>query len=494
MRLALLGLYHETNTFSPVRADRDLFSKGGVWRGEEIVEAYATSSTTNGGFLVAGAELGVDVVPLMFGFVTPTGPITAEAFDWLVGEMTELLRERGPWDGVLLNVHGAAVAENYVDADAEIAVRVRAVVGDGIPIGAVLDMHANLTQRLVDALTVTLAYQTNPHVDAKQQAIRCTELIVRTVRGEIRPEQAMFPLPLVSNIARQDTTEEPMAGLLARARMIAASPGVLSCNVIEGFPYADVPQLGMSCLAIHDGDPAAARRAAHELAVAVWDRRQDLQATGVSVEQALEMAASQPTGPVVLLDAGDNIGGGSPGDSTVILEAAVRCGQRSLVQVICDPEAARQCIESGVGANVSLAVGACLSHSAGRPVSVDGCVRAVSDGRFEEPTPTHGGFRFFDMGPTAVLDTKAGHTLILTSMAVMSTSCQQLLSVGVVPSSYRLVVAKGVNSPKAGYAPIAARMIVVDTDGVTAMSLDKFEYAHRRRPLYPFEEAAFPSP
>src|SRR5919198_5524310 len=112
MRLALLGLYHETNTFSPVRADRDLFRSGGVWRGDEIVETYATSSTTNGGFLVGGKQLGVDVVPLMFAFVTPTGPITADAFDWLVDEMIELLREQGPWDGVLLNVHGAAVAED----------------------------------------------------------------------------------------------------------------------------------------------------------------------------------------------------------------------------------------------------------------------------------------------------------------------------------------------------------------------------------------------
>ncbi|MEV5966047.1 M81 family metallopeptidase [Kribbella sp. NPDC051952] len=490
MRLALLGLYHETNTFSPVRADRALFTAGGVWRGTEIVEAYATSSTTNGGFLVGGAEQGVDVVPLMFAFVTPTGPITADAFDWLVGEMIEMLRDQGPWDGVLLNLHGAAVAENHADADAEIAARVRAVVGPDVPVGVVLDMHANLSQRLLDALTVTLVYQTNPHVDAKQQAIRCTELVVQTVRGEIRPEQVMVALPLVSNIACQDTSEEPMVSLLAKAREVAARPGVLSTSVIEGFPYADVPQLGMSCLAIHDGDRAEAQRAADELAAAVWEQRRELETTGISVDDALDLAALEPDGTVVLLDAGDNIGGGSPGDSTVILEAAIRRGRRSLLVVLCDPKSAQQCIDAGVGSTVSLAVGAWQSHSAGSPVPVDGTVRAVSDGRFEEPTPTHGGFRFFDMGPTAVLETTAGPTVILCSTAVMSTSAQQLLSVGVDPSDYRLVVAKGVNSPRAGYAPIAVRMLVVDTDGVTAMGLDRFAYQHRRRPLYPFESSA----
>jgi microcystin degradation protein MlrC len=492
MRLALLGLYHETNTFSPVRADRDMFERGGVWRGDQIVEAYGSSSTTNGGFLAGGTEAGAEVVPLLFAFVTPTGPIAADAFDWLVDEMTELLRDRGPWDGVLLNLHGAAVAENFVDADAEIAARVRAVVGSAVPIGTVLDMHANLTQRLLDALTVTLVYQTNPHVDAKQQAIRCAELVVRTIRGEIQPQQAMVAVPLVCNIACQDTSEQPMAVLLAKAREVAARPGILSASVVEGFPYADVPQVGMSSLVVHDGNPAEAQLAADELAATVWAHRRELQATGMTVDQALDIAAADPHGPVVLLDAGDNIGGGSPGDSTVILEAAIRRGQRSLVQVVCDPTAAQQAIEAGVDSTVSLIVGAWQPHSAGQPVPVSGRVRAVSDGRFEEPAPTHGGFRFFDMGPTAVVDTTAGHTLVVSSVPVMSTSCQQLLSVGVTPAAYRVVVAKGVNSPRAGYAQIATRMLVVDTDGVSAMALEKFEYRRRRRPLYPFEDADYP--
>lgn len=391
MRLALLGLYHEANTFSPVVADRAMFGQGGVWRGEEIVEAYASSSTTNGGFLVGGAELGVEVVPLMFAFVTPTGPITRDAFDWLVDEMIELLRDRGAWDGVLLNLHGAAVAEHCLDVDAEIATRVRAVVGPDVPVGSVLDMHANLTQRLLDALTITLVYQTNPHVDAKQQAIECTHLVVRTARGEIRPEQAMVALPVVSNIACQDTSDHPMMALLAKARELRSRPGVLSVSVVEGFPYADVPQLGMSCVVIHDGDRLAADDAARELATCIWEHRKELQARGMQVDDALALAEQEHEGSVVLLDAGDNIGGGSPGDSTVILEAAVGRRQRSLVQVITDPEAARRCIDAGTGSTVTLAVGARHPHSAGRPVMVEGLVRAISDGRFEEPAPTHGG-------------------------------------------------------------------------------------------------------
>lgn len=494
MRFATLGLVHEANTFSPLPADQRLFDDGGILRGREIVEAYAGSDATMGGFLAADEWRDVDVVPLTYARLTPIGPITRDAFEALVDEMLEQLLRHGPWDGVFLALHGAAVAEHLLDADAEIATRIRRIVGPDIPVGASLDMHANISQQLVDALTVTTVYQTNPHVDARQRALDCADLVVRTARREIRPEQALVTVPLVANIARQDTSERPMSRLVTAAAKIARRPSMLSASVVEGFPYADVPQMGMSCLAISDGDPAAARAAARELGALTWSYRDDLQATGLSVDEALDIAEREPHGPLVLLDVGDNIGGGAPGDSTVILEAAVKRGMGSLVQTLWDSPSVRACLAAGIGATVQLDVGARHPHSPGSPVPVEGRVRVVSDGRFEDPTPTHGGFRFYDMGPTAVLDTTDGHTLVLTSKQIMNSSLQQFLSVGVEPTRYRVVVAKGVNSPRAAYTPIASRLLVVDTDGITAMGLERFTYHHRRKPLYPFEPAVFPEP
>ncbi|PXY19442.1 M81 family metallopeptidase [Prauserella muralis] len=491
MRFAILGLFHETNTFSATPADRRLFTANGILRGKEIVDQHAGSSTTIGGYLAGTRRLGIDAVPLVFAFVTPVGPITEDAFDALVGEMTGELTRQGPWDGVLLNIHGAAVAERHRDADGEIARRVRRVVGPDVPVGAVLDLHANVSAQLVDALTVTLVYQTNPHIDAREKAIACTELVARTAARKIRPRQSLVQLPLVVNIARQDTSEEPMASLVAKAAAIAERPGMLSASVVEGFPYADVPHMGMSCLAIHDGDAAAARAAAEELARDVWSCRERLQARELSVDEAFDVAECEPAGPVVLLDAGDNVGGGAPGDSTVILAAAMTRGIRSLAMSLWDPESVRFCRSAGVGAEVQLRVGGWNPHSPNPPVPVKGHVRVLTDGRFEEPKPTHGGFRFFDMGPTAVVDTVDGHTLVLTSKAILQSSLHQFLSAGVDPTGYHVVVAKGVNSPRAAYGPIASRLIVVDTDGVTAMNLDRFTYRHRRRPLYPFERALF---
>lgn len=486
MRFATLGLFHEANTFSPVKADRRLFDDGGVFRGDEIIDEYARSSTTAGGYVDECRRLDIELVPLVYAFVTPVGAITEDAFESLAGEMLVQLSALGPWDGVLLNIHGAAVAEHLPDVDGEIAARVRRIVGPDVPVGAVLDMHANVSPELIAALTVTLVYQTNPHIDAREQAVECTKLVVAAAQGRIRPRQALVQLPLVVNIARQDTNEPPMSDLVDIARALADQPGMLSASVVEGFPYADVPNMGMSCIAISDGDADQAAGAAQELADEIWRRRVELQARGTTIDEALDIAAREQ-GPVVLLDVGDNIGGGAPGDSTAILQAAVARGVRSLVQTLGDPESVRRCIDAGIGKHVKLEVGAKNGHSAGQPVPVAGVVKALSDGRFEEPKPTHGGFRFFDMGPTAVLETDAGHTLVLSTKAVLNSSLQQLLSVGVDPTTYQVVVAKGVNSPRAAYAPIAKRMVVVDTDGVTAMGLERFIYEHRRKPLFPFE-------
>ena len=161
-----------------------------------------------------------------------------------------------------------------------------------------------------------------------------------------------------------------------------------------------------------------------------------------------------------------------------------------MLQTLCDPEAVRACIEAGVGSQVTIAVGAKTDDRHGQPVEVSGWVRTISDGRFEDPRPTHGGFRFFDGGPTVRLDTLDSHTLVLTTKRVGNTSIQQMYALGIRPEDYRVVVAKGVISPRPAYAPIASEIILVETPGVTAADLATFEYRRRRRPLYPFEAEA----
>ena len=494
MRLATLGLSHETNTFARLPATYERFADDGILRGDEIVRVYGNSHATLAGYLEAGQAPGVEVVPLLFTKTNPIGTITSDTFDRIVGEMLELLEQRGPWDGVLLALHGAAVSEQYPDADGEIAARVRALVGPDVPVGLSVDMHANISRKMVDNVTATVVYRTNPHLDPRPRARECAEIIIRAVRGEIRPVQALEMPPLVINIVKQFTGEEPMRSLVADVEDVLQRPGMLTASVAEGYPYADVAEMGMSFLAVHDGDASAASEAARWLADRAWQQRAEFVGNTPSAEQALRMAVSAARGPVVLMDVGDNIGGGSPADSTVLLAEAKRLGVRRYLQTLFDPEAVAACVSAGVGSTVTLPVGAKTDSMHGRPVQVTGRVRVISDGRFEEPTPTHGGFRHFDGGTTVVLDTSDDHTLVLTSRLVGNTSIQQMYSTGVRPETYQVVVAKGVVSPRPAYEPIASEIVLVNTPGVTSSDLSQFDYHRRRRPLYPFEPDATYAP
>src|SRR5262249_21394445 len=158
------------------------------------------------------------------------GTITKDAFDRIVGEMMAMLKQQGPWDGVMMAQHGAAVSEEYPDADGEIVRRAREIVGTDVPIGGTPDMHGHLGQKVIDESTVTVVYATNPHLDPKERAEQCSELIVRTIKGEIHPVQALEMPPLVVNIVKQYTGEEPMKSIVAGIPEVMKRPGMLSAS------------------------------------------------------------------------------------------------------------------------------------------------------------------------------------------------------------------------------------------------------------------------
>lgn len=486
MRFALLGLAHETNTFSPIVTDLDKFARDGTVRGQAIVDQHRTAHTTLAGFLAAADDAGVEVVPLMWGWANPSGTIPQATFDALADEMLGMLADEGPFDGVFLAQHGACVAEGYPDADGELVRRVRGIVGE-VPIGVAFDMHANVSPAVVEHATFVVGYLTNPHVDARERAIECGELVIRAARGEIRPATAFRQLDVAISILRQSTLDEPMASIMARAAQTGDTPGVLSYSVWEGYPYADVEAMGMSCLVTTDGDRQLAERLCDEIADDLWRHRDQFQGAAVAPEDAVLIASDD--GPVVLLDVGDNIGGGGDSRSTVLLEAMLAAGVDGGVTILHEAAAVERCLAAGVGAQVTVELGAGAVDRDGNPrsLTITGTVIGQSDGHYEEPKATHGGFRFFDQGPTVAVELPDDQLVVLTSKLVLPTSLAQLRSVGIEPTERKRIVAKGVVSPRAGYEPIAGELVLVDTPGVTAADLSTFTYQHRRRPMEPFE-------
>jgi len=474
-----------------VAASLELFLAAGAAEGAELLDQYAQSQTTLAGFIEAAeADGDVELVPLVYFDLNPMGTITSEAFETLVGRMLRALKQQGPWDAILLVLHGAAVSEVHRDADGEILERIRRLVGDIVPIAVTYDMHANFSPRMVRCATVVNTYMTNPHLDARVRALQAANLLFRVARGEINPVMAAETPPLVVNILRQGTSDSPMRELIALAAAAAAQPGVLSVSIAEGFPYADVDEMGMTFLAVTDGDAELARAVACELARAAWNARADLDGHGVQIDEALLRAARSASAPVVLLDVGDNVGGGSPADSTHVLAAAQRLGVGGVFHSLCDPSSVELCRTAGLGATVELAVGGKTDNLHGEPVLVRGVVRVLDDGRFEDSGPTHGGKRFYDAGPRAVVYTEDDHTILLTSRPMGNTSRQELVSAGIDPTCQPIIVAKGVQSPRGAYEPIAAEMIQLDSPGCTSADVTKLQYRHRRRPMYPYEPDA----
>ncbi|MDP7484559.1 MAG: M81 family metallopeptidase [Dehalococcoidia bacterium] len=521
MRFAILGISHETNTFSRVPATYEEFEKAHLLRGQDMVDEYAESDYTISGYLQGAEELGFEAVPLMYAKTGPIGTITKDAYDRVSSEMLDMLRNQGPWDGVLLALHGAAVSEEFPDMDGEFTRAVREIVGPDVPVGATLDMHANISKATVANTDVCIVWRTCPHLDTKVRGRKTAELIYRTVTGEINPVQFIEMPPMLVNIVKQFTGQEPMKGLVDECVEANEIAGVLDTSISEGYPYSDVDEMGMSWIAITDGDAGLAEKTARDMAAIAWTKRVDLNRPVASIEEALTqaqaryvgpkpdgaenfvpddgsaLAEAEPSehshlGPIVLMDVGDNIGGGSSADSTHILKVAKEMGVDGYLQSLYDPEAVEACVAAGVGAELALDVGGHTDDMHGEPIHVVGTVELIDDGPYEETRPTHGGFRFYDDGKRVRFNTVDGITIVLVSKRNGNTAREQMYSMGIKLEDYKIIVAKGVNSPLPAYLPIAAEIIIVNSPGVTSADLDTFEYKRRRVPLYPFEEPVYP--
>jgi microcystin degradation protein MlrC len=370
------------------------------------------------------------------------------------------------------------VARSHLDADGEVLTRLRRIVGRALPIAVTLDLHGNVSQRLVDHCDLAVAYRTCPHVDQRECGRRAANLLVRQIRGEIRPCLALAKPPLLINIMAHDTSRPPLRPFMKAARDLEQQPSILAASLLPGFAYADVPQMGPSVLIVSDGDPERARQAADRLADELWRARERFTLPLPDAATAVAQALRADSLPVVLVDTGDNVGGGSAGDGTSILSELLRQGATDSVVCLFAPEAVRRCADAGVDSEVSLTTG-------DEPLTLTGCVRQLHDGTYVESEVRHGGRRVNHMGDTALVELPGRNLLILNSLRHPPFSLGQLTCLGIQPQKQRILVVKAAIAYKAAYAPIAGTIIEVDTPGLTAVNPERFSYRHIRRPLYP---------
>jgi microcystin degradation protein MlrC len=501
-RVGIIALLQESNTFLAGRTTLDHFRRDILATGPAVRVALADAHHEVGGFFAGLGRAGIEAVPILAARALPFGTMTAAAFGELMALLDDAVAAAGPLDGVLVAPHGATASADVPDVDGHWLGLVRGRVGPRVPIIGTLDPHANLSAAMVEATDALIAYRTNPHVDQRERGLEAARLMARTLAGDIRPTQAAAFPPLVINIECQNPAAFPcLPHSEAAARLRAAfergdwagpvPPGtVLSTSIVLGFPYADVPEMGSAALVVTHDDPAAAARHAAALGDGLWRDRETFLPRLLAVAAALDEAATLP-GPVCLLDMGDNVGGGSPADGTVLARAFYERGLAGSFACLCDEPAARAAVTAGVGGRIHAAVGGRSPEWEGlpeaAPLVADWRVVALTDGRFTEREPRHGGLTAFDQGPTAVLETDRGLTVMVTSRRMAPFSLGQIRHAGIDPASFRFLAAKGVHAPVAAYREVCPSFVRVNTPGVTTADLSRLSFSRRRRPLFPFE-------
>ena len=486
MKVGIVTLMHESNTFADPMTPLAAFRRDQYLHGSAIRERFRGGHHEVSGFFEGLDGAGIEAVGLFAAWTMPSGRIEADAARQCLREIRTALSDAGPLDGILVAPHGAAVAQGYPYYDGVWLSLVRELVGPGVPIIGTLDLHANLSRMAIDSTDALVAYRTNPHLDQRERGLEAASLMHRTLRREIRPSMAAAFPPMLVNIEAQATGESPFLELIAEADRVRAVPGVLSVSLIPGFPYADVPEMGASVIVVTDNDPLLARACAEQLANGWYARREAFLGRQLSPHDAVRLAATEP-GPVCLMDMGDNVGGGSPADGTILAHELRAQGLLPAVVVLCDPASQELARRAGVGSRLRLSMGG-SDGKHGEPIEADVVVEVLADGKFEETQARHGGVRWNDQGPTAIVETDDGLAVMLTTLRMPPMSLCQLTAFGIDPKDYKVLIAKGVHAPFAAYAPVCPTLIRVDTPGITRADIRTLQYRHRRRPLYPFED------
>jgi microcystin degradation protein MlrC len=417
----------------------------------------------------------------------PSGLVTSVAYHTLLNRLLDLLHEAGPLDGVLLVLHGAMVSEDQDDCEGEILERIRALVRG--PLVAVLDMHGSLTPKMVEVADGLVAFNQNPHLDTYERGLEAAALLYRMLDEGVIPAKAFARPPLLLNVLATGTDRLPLRAVHAQAELFRGDPKVLNISVMGGFAFSDVQDAGFSVLVTTDNDAALADEMAQALAQVAWDQRDAAREVGLSVEDAVQQALAAAQFPVILADIGDNVGGGCPGDGTVLLRALIESDAQDAVVTLADPQAVEQATAAGIGATIDVSVGGNVDDWHGQSVQLRAVVEALTDGQFTTGGKDHFANiygRVVEMGLCARLRC-GGVTLLLTERKTPPGDLEQLRSQGIDPQSQKIIVVKSTIAFRGAYEPIAAKIFEVNTPGLCSNQLSAFPYRKLRRPLFPLD-------
>jgi len=502
LRIAVGGFQHETNTFAPQRATWADFERADAWpgyvRGPALFDAVAGFNIPIAGAVETLRGLGHELVPLSWCSAPPSSYVDEDAYERVAAAMLEDLAAAEALDGLYLDLHGAMVAAHHEDGEGELLRRIRALLGERLPIVASLDFHTNMTREMVRHASAMVGYRTYPHVDMAATGSRAAELLDRLIR-EKRPlykafRQADFLIPLVW----QCTLAEPTRGVFDLMEEIergsaSHNQGIVSITHTPGFPPADIKECGPA-LVVYGHDQEAADAAADRLLAAIVAREAEFAGRLYTADEAAIEAirlAKTATKPILLADIQDNPGAGGTSDTVGLLRALItHRAAGAVIGMIVDPEAAAAAHEAGEGALLPCGVGAKVGYAGETPVEASWRVIRVASGDFVGTGPMFGGAKFH-IGPMAlVTDEDSGVSAVLAAARIQAIDQEQFRHVGVEPSLVPILALKSTVHFRADFQPIAETVLCVLSPGAHVSDPVEMPYEHLRpgvrlRPLGP---------
>jgi len=473
-KILIVQFTHETNSFCPQKADMQAYKNMIFLMGNDMFDKQRGQRSGVGGFLDVLEKYGeFELVPSVALSASPSGPVTADVYDFVLKEVTAAIKEHSLLDGVLINFHGAMVAEGHDDGEGDLMEVIRSMVGWDIPIIATLDLHANVTDKMAKCATVMVPFEEYPHIDTYETGCRAAEIMAQTLLGNIKPVMSYRKIPFLQPLLPSASDE--LSPIYALAKELNAKEEMLSVRFTHGFFPADIAELGMSVLAIADGNSNLADECADKLCNFILDSIPKLKAQYMTLDEALNKSVSSE-GIFVLADSSDNPGAGGVGDTTHILREVLKRGIKGVaIATITDYKFVEKCVSSGVGTIVESELGGWSDPQySGGPLKVSAYVKKISDGKYKSKAQMSYGVEF-NHGKTVVVEIE-GNYVIVTSISRQPYDIEIFRNHGITPEDQKILVVKSAIHYRATFKDVATEMIPLSLSGYSVPTPEIYQY------------------
>ncbi|MDQ2149659.1 M81 family metallopeptidase [Alcaligenaceae bacterium C4P045] len=497
-RIAILGFAIESNRFAPVSTREDFEARAYLSGDALMTDARSAAPAMTPeipAFVRDMDATGAWIpMPILFANAESGGPVEHGFFTHTLNVFEAGLRAALPLDAVYICEHGAAITTASDDPDGEVFALVRRIVGDAVPVVATVDLHANVSDLMVDSVDTLISYRRNPHVDMAERGADAARVVRELLAGgAVAVAHLRMPVCAPPTQLLTAPGTGPYADMIESAEALLDDPRIINISAVAGFVYGDTPKNGLTVIVTTRNDPAFAKHTALDLALPAWQGRSAFSPALTSLEHAVEMArdagANPRLPPLCLADVADNPGGGGRGNTPYLLQALLAAGaQHVILGVITDATLCAEAHQLPIGASFTArfnrdentlysdafeAQATVMKHHAGQGIGRRGQLAGCR----------------FDLGPSVLLKIDGIEVVVISNRH----QCHEPMFFelfGLDIAAARTVVVKSRGHFRAAFDEFfkPAQIYSVDAPGLTSPVLSRFDFQRLPRPVVPMDE------